>query len=72
MTSTMDKKELEPLWLKQDKQGTGKNKFGHHSGWKEIQDLIRWKEHDPQFEMMSEESNITMPPEERIEDKSLE
>ena len=25
-----------------------------------------------QFEMMSEKSNITMPPEERIEDKSLE
>ena len=22
MTSTMDKKELEPLWLKRDKQGT--------------------------------------------------
>ena len=44
MTSTMEKKELKPLWLKRDKQGTRKNKFEQHSGWKEIQDLIRWKE----------------------------
>ena len=44
MTSTMDKKELEPLWLKRDKQGTRKIKFGQHSGWKEMQDLIGWKE----------------------------
>lgn len=43
MTSTMDKKELEPLWLKRDKQGTRKIKIGQHSGWKEMQDLIRWK-----------------------------
>ena len=44
MTSTMYKKELEPLWLKRDKQGTRKNKFIQHSGWKEMQHSIRWKE----------------------------
>ena len=31
MTSAKDKKELKPLWLKQDKQGTRTIKFGQHS-----------------------------------------
>ena len=44
MTSTMDKKELKSLWLERDKQGTRKIKIGQHSGWKKMQDLIRWKE----------------------------
>ena len=83
MTGTMDKKELKPLWLKQDERGRiwaalrlnmegidhelekmgwylmkstthylrnywkngtmGKKDFRQHSGWKERQNLIRWK-----------------------------
>ena len=60
------------------KRGTRKNKFGQHSGWKVIWNLIEWEELEwrtwhsgwmdkkkertwySQFEMKSEESNLTM------------